>query len=575
MLIKDIAMFLPRGIVSTILKTVRTDIDKVGKEQILKNGLYHMTTDEETVQLILDSGYLKPSTGILKNINSYGTAVACMFNGTPTIENYIKNLETTKASNNPLITPNMVLNGIKISPTEMSELVNYKARSLADDVIIYEGYCVLPKEKVQTVKLVPDLNRDAVTNEPIVNPKTGEYEIIFREAQEEELSQDKKTYEAKEDYLKYVETVKKKIGYLEGNHLPSKAINAFITLMYQGRIEGDMTKKYSKNIFKHIKNAIKRWKTPKLDMSTDEKIYTEIREFNNKKKNPYRDRKFGLAVADFQKQGLEQLELKDELEKITTGEIGKFFRRKNQQIDKTNIIQRGIHGIHHNDRVAMLSMMIARNEGILEGDTDHRTKDILLMAAYEHDIGRKVGKMTFNIGPHAKRSARKLRKMDVKYLNGQPYTEEDKNILRAVVEAHEGKDEAMDQICKKYHISEENLKYAKKLMTILKDADALDRVRLDYNTGIVITDLNPKYLRTNTAKRLLNASYQLEGLTNKVSFDKILAYKTEEQTEGESRTKAYRRLLKFIPTQNKLIISEENNRTMNKEKKKYDWEQEQ
>ncbi len=575
MLIKDIAMFLPRGIVSTILKTIRTDIDKVGKEQILKNGLYHITTDEETAQLILDSGYLKPSTGILKNINSYGTAVACMFNGTPTIENYIKNLETTKASNNPLITPNMVLNGIKISPTEMSELVNYKARSLADDVIIYEGYCVLPKEKVQTVKLVPDLNRDAVTNEPIVNPKTGEYEIIFREAQEEELSQDKKTYEAKEDYLKYVETVKKKIGYLEGNHLPSKAINAFITLMYQGRIEGDMTKKYSKNIFKHIKNAIKRWKTPKLDMSTDEKIYTEIRKFNNKKKNPYRDRKFGLAVADFQKQGLEQLELKDELEKITTGEIGKFFRRKNQQIDKTNIIQRGIHGIHHNDRVAMLSMMIARNEGILEDDTDHRTKDILLMAAYEHDIGRKVGKMTFNIGPHAKRSARKLRKIDVKYLNGQPYTEQDKNILRAVVEAHEGKDEAMDQICKKYHISEENLKYAKKLMTILKDADALDRVRLDYNTGIVITDLNPKYLRTNTAKRLLNASYQLEGLTNKVSFDKILAYKTEEQTEGESRTKAYRRLLKFIPTQNKLIISEENNRTMNKEKKKYDWEQEQ
>lgn len=575
MLIKDIAMFLPRGIVSTILKTVRTDIDKVGKEQILKNGLYHMTTDEETVQLILDSGYLKPSTGILKNLNSYGTAAVCMFNGIPTMEDYMKNLETTKAFNNPLITPNMVLNGIKISPTEMRELANYKARSLADDVIIYEGYCVLPKEEVQAVKLVPDLNRDAVTNEPIVNSKTGEYEIIFREAKEEELSQDKKTYEAKEDYLQYVETVKKKIGYLEGNHLPSKAINSFITLMYQGKLEGDMTKKYSKNIFKYIKDVIKRWRTPKLDMSTDEKIYTEIREFDHKKKNPYRDRKFGLAVADFQKQGLEQLELKDELEKITTGEIGKFFRRKNQQIDKTNIIQRGIHGIHHNDRVAMLSMMIARNEGILEGDTDHRTKDILLMAAYEHDIGRKVGKITFNIGPHAKRSARKLRKIDVKYLNGQPYTEEDKNILRAVVEAHEGKDEAMDQICKRYHISEENWEYTKTLMTILKDADALDRVRLDYNTGIVITDLNPKYLRTNTAKRLLNASYQLEGLTNKVSFDKILAYKTEEQTEGEGRPKAYRRLLEFIPTPNKLNTLEENNRTMSKEKKKHDWEQEQ
>ena len=122
---------------------------------------------------------------------------------------------------------------------------------------------------------------------------------------------------------------------------------------------------------------------------------------------------------------------------------------------------------------------------------------------------------------------------------------------------------------------DEFLEYTKKLMRILKDADALDRVRLDYNTGILITDLNPKYLRTNTAKRLLNASYQLEGLTNKVSFDKILAYKTEEQTEGESRPKAYRRLLEFTPTPNKLNTLEENNRTMSKEKKKYDWEQEQ
>lgn len=551
MLIKDIAMFLPRGIISTFLKTVRTDIDTAGKEEILKNGLYHITTDEKTAQAILDSEYLKPSTGILKNINSYGTAVVCMFNGMPTIDNYMKNLETTKASNNPFITPNMVLNAIKISPTEISELANYKARGLTDNVIVYEGYCVLPKEKVQAVKLVPDLNRDPVTNEPIRNPETGEYDIIFREAQEEELSEDKKIYTAKEDYLKYIEMAKKEMGYLEGDHIPTKAINSFITLMYQARLEGNMTKKYSKNIFKYIKNAIKRWGTPKLDMSTDEKIDEEIKEFKHQKKNPYRDKKFGLAVADFQKQGLEQLELKDELEKITTGDIGIFFRKKEKQIDKRHIIQKGIHGIHHNDRVAMLAMIIARNEGILEDDIDNRTKDILVTAGYEHDIGRKVGKMTFNVGPHAKRSAKKLRKMNVTYLNGQPYTEEDKNILRAVVEAHEGKDEAMDKICEKYHISEENKEYTKKLMAILKDADALDRVRLDLNTGIMMTDLNPKYLRTDTAKRLLNASYQLEGLTNKISFERILAYKTEEQTDGESKTKTYRKLLKFLPAKNR------------------------
>ena len=547
MLIKDIAMFVPRGIISTILKSVRTDIDTVGKEEILQNGLYHITKDQETAELILNSEYLKPSTGILKNINSFGTAVACMFDGLPTMDNYMKNLETTKTANNPLLTPNMVLNAIKISPTEMSELSNYKVRSLADNVIEYEGYCVLPKGKVKTVKLVPDLNRDTVTNMPIINPKTGEYEIIFKEAKEEELNQDQKTYKVKEDYLKYIEKMREKIGYLNGDHLPAKAMNSFITLMYEGKLEEDMMKEYSKkNFFKLIKDRIERWKTPKLDMSTDEKIYTEIKEFNHKKKNPYRDKKFGTAVADFQRQGLEQLKLKDELEEITTGEIGVFFRKKEKHIDKSHVIQKGIHGISHNDRVALLSMIIAKNEGILEGDTDNRTKDILLTAAYLHDIGRKVGKIAFNVGPHAKRSAKKINKIHVRYLNGQPYTEEDKNILKAVVEVHEGKDEIMDKLCGKYHISEEDKGYTKRLMTILKDADALDRVRIDFNKGIMITDLNPQYLRTDTAKRLLDASYQLEGLTNKVSFDRILAYKTEEQTE-ESKAKAYRKVLKFIP----------------------------
>ncbi len=547
MLIKDIAMFVPRGIISTILKSVRTDIDTVGKEEILQNGLYHITKDQETAELILNSKYLKPSTGILKNINSFGTAVACMFDGLPTMDNYMKNLETTKTENNPLLTPNMVLNAIKISPTEMSELSNYKVRSLADNVIEYEGYCVLPKGKVKTVKLVPDLNRDTVTNMPIINPKTGEYEIIFREAKEEELNQDQKTYKVKEDYLKYIEKMREKIGYLNGDHLPAKAMNSFITLMYEGKLEEDMMKEYSKkNFFKLIKDRIERWKTPKLDMSTDEKIYTEIKEINHKKKNPYRDKKFGTAVADFQRQGLEQLKLKDELEEITTGEIGAFFRKKEKHIDKSHVIQKGIHGISHNDRVALLTMIIAKNEGVLEGDTDNRTKDILLTAAYLHDIGRKVGKFAFNVGPHAKRSAKKINKIHVRYMNGQPYTEEDKNILKAVVEAHEGKDEIMDKLCGKYHISEEDKGYTKKLMTILKDADALDRVRIDFNKGIMITDLNPQYLRTDTAKRLLDASYQLEGLTNKVSFDRILAYKTEEQTE-ESKAKAYRKVLKFIP----------------------------
>ncbi len=108
---------------------------------------------------------------------------------------------------------------------------------------------------------------------------------------------------------------------------------------------------------------------------------------------------------------------------------------------------------------------------------------------------------------------------------------EDRNILQAIVEAHEGKDKNMEKICEKYKISQENKEYTMKLMTIIKDADALDRVRLDHNSTFRMeTNLDPRYLRNDSAKQLLNASYQLETLTDKVSFDRILAYRTEEQT---------------------------------------------
>lgn len=230
-----------------------------------------------------------------------------------------------------------------------------------------------------------------------------------------------------------------------------------------------------------IKQTIKRFTIPKLDMSTDEKISNEISEFNHSGKNPYRDAKFGQAVAKFQTQGLEQLHLMQELESITTSNIGKYFRMKYGQIDKDSIINNGIHGINHNNRVAIHSMIIAKEEGILNNDTNDKTLDILLSAAYYHDIGRKKGIVVDNYGPHARNGSRKIRKMDLTYADGEQYSEKDKKILQAIVEAHEKKDKKMDKICKKYKIDQQDVEYTKKLMIILKDADALDRVRLDMN----------------------------------------------------------------------------------------------
>lgn len=480
MKIGDFAMYVPNAALSTLLKVFKFNIDEIGKDEILKNGLYHITSSEEVVDKIIESQYLRPSTGITKNISAYGRASVFLFNGTPSVENFMKNLTNSNLNLNVYLNPTMVVNALKIQPTERKELANYKARGLVDDVIVYEGYCVLPKEKTQKVKLVPDLIRDEEGN-PIVNEQTGKYDIKFREVLPEELNVDGQSYIAKEDYLKFVEEQRKEFGYLDGNSKLNNVSNTVNNIVHLGTIENNMFRNRIKKIPELIKQTFKRWTTPKLDMPIDERISKQLEESNHSKKNPYRDEKFGKAVANFQAQGLEQLDLKHELEEITTSDIGKYFRRKYEQIDKDVIIANGIHGINHNNRVAIHSMIIAKNEGLLNNDIDSKTLDLLISAAYYHDIGRKKGPITDNYGPHAKNSSRKIKKINLTYLNGQSYSEEDRKILQAIVEAHEAKDKKMDKICKKYKIEPQKIEYTKQLMNILKDADALDRVRLDTN----------------------------------------------------------------------------------------------
>lgn len=186
----------------------------------------------------------------------------------------------------------------------------------------------------------------------------------------------------------------------------------------------------------------------------------------------------------------------------------------------------------HNDRVAMHTMLIARHEGLLENDTDNKIKDILLTAAYLHDIGR-IGIS----GLHAKRSARLIEKLDLKFADGKLYSREDKDFVKFLAEGHEGKDKNFDKLVKKYKIPEDKKDLAQKMLFVIKDADAVDRVRIDTNLPFYMkTDLNPNYLRTDTSKRLLNAAYQLEDLHKKVRFSDILSYKTDRQAE-ESKDK--------------------------------------
>ena len=196
-----------------------------------------------------------------------------------------------------------------------------------------------------------------------------------------------------------------------------------------------------------------------------------------------------------------------------------------------NITRKGLHGKEHAIRVSLTAMMIAEKEGILNQDSNNRIKEILSTASMYHDIGRLL-----DIGPHARRGVRKLEKMDILYSDGRPYSDDDKKIVLALVDSHEGKPDKIDNMIKRYGITNpDDIDLARRLNSVVRDADALDRARGDRTSFKYKVDLKPQYLVNKTSKQLLNVAYQLENLTTVVKdMDEILNYKTERKSQFES-----------------------------------------
>ena len=527
MKIKNILLYLPNGFVSTLAKHYRTNLDDSIKDKIIEEGMYHFVPNEEVANAIVESEYLKPAEGWDKYINSYGTPVACMFAGLPSLENYAKNCATISSETNPYSNPCKIYTAVKISPENKEQLKNYKTRNLSDNAVLYEGYCVLPHERVTVEKLVLDLVRDENGN-PIKDDK-GEYQIDFRQVRKEELIDGSNLYLAQKDYLDCIRQRAIELGYSKNNdtvvHKFNNTVNGFGDL---SRMEFEITKKTIKENFKgnliklyeDLKKFINNIRNPKLEEPVD----VVINEFKFGIKNPYQDKKFGTFVSDIQsKENLVQLKLTDVLKNLNNSKEGQYLSNKYKEVEN-NIAGTRIHGKQHSNRVIINSMIIAQGQEMFkEGkDENNRIKDILITAAAYHDIGR-IG----NNGPHSARSARKIRKMDLKFSDGTPYSEEDKKILMAVVQAHEGTPDKIEKMISKYNIQDTNDRIiARELSTVLRDADALDRVRLDsVSLTNTKTNLKPEYLVTNTAKQLLEEAYELENLTKKVgSMDKILKF---------------------------------------------------
>lgn len=157
-----------------------------------------------------------------------------------------------------------------------------------------------------------------------------------------------------------------------------------------------------------------------------------------------------------------------------------------KKLNKEILFKSHIHGPDHIERVIFFVHLLA-----FYNKLDFYDLDVLRNAASLHDTRRRDDTYDPAHGPRAA-----IESIGYSYARN-----EDKKILQAVIAAHSPEDEAMDKIIKNFIGPEDDFDRAKYLAELFKDADALDRVRINH--------LDPKYLRNSYSKTLVDLAYDL------------------------------------------------------------------
>ena len=143
-----------------------------------------------------------------------------------------------------------------------------------------------------------------------------------------------------------------------------------------------------------------------------------------------------------------------------------------------------IHGQDHIERVIFYALVLSWKYNL-----DRRDTDILRYAASLHDTQRQ------NDGwdtEHGRRAA-------IESINYATVDPDDKNILQAVITAHSDDDKNLDDTIKEFDVIDNDR--AVFLAKLFKDADALDRVRINM--------LDTSYLRNDFSRELVDFAYLL------------------------------------------------------------------
>ncbi len=189
-----------------------------------------------------------------------------------------------------------------------------------------------------------------------------------------------------------------------------------------------------------------------------------------------------------------QEDLKSILDGLSKTQIEKL-KEEYATLDKAVLYLSFLHGPDHIERTLFWTFLLS--EQYLSSDTDKR---IVLDAAKYHDIGRRND---CEDRIHGKLSAEKVGAL----LTNPIYeSQENRKLLCAIIELHSLNDEEEKKVVQRYRLT--NLGSFITMWRILKDADALDRIRLSQGLS-KISALNPEYLRLEKSVHFIKASHQL------------------------------------------------------------------
>ena len=188
------------------------------------------------------------------------------------------------------------------------------------------------------------------------------------------------------------------------------------------------------------------------------------------------------------------LEKSSEYNEIISSTLSEFdievFKEKLHSIKIDKVYQKNnFHGLHHSQKVLLFAYLLGKIENLDEVDLK-----VLMDAAIYHDMGRdNDNEDTF----HGYASSLLVKGV----VNDTIYKDEtNKNLLEAIIDMHSSLDHKIDIIFENHDLKKEDYSRYEKLAKLLKDADALDRLRFGKKSP---ASLKVNFLRFSSSRKLV------------------------------------------------------------------------